>query len=75
MMRNIMYGARSNDLEKYCNYKNCEKKVLYNNLKTSTNYVTTNCRMRYSQYITTKSRVGKCTKLLDPKGNVVSQSE
>ena len=72
MMKSIMYGAsKSNDLEKYCAYQKCQKNVGYNKLKTSTNDPSVSCRMRQAQYIKSVSTVGKCTKLLDPAGNIV----
>jgi len=73
-MKSIMYGAsKSNDLEKYCAYQKCQKSVSYNQLKTSTNDPSISCRMRQAQYIKSVSNVGKCTKLLDPAGNIVVQ--
>jgi hypothetical protein len=74
MMKNILYGgaSKSNDLEKYCAYQKCQKNVLYNNLKTSTNDTSMSCRMRQAQYIKSASTVGKCNKLLDPEGNIVT---
>ena len=74
MMRSVMYGdSKSKDLEKYCAYQKCQKNVLYNKINTSTNNVSVTCRMKHAQYIKSVSNVGKCTKILDPAGNVVGQ--
>ena len=70
-MTKIMYGAKSNDLQKYCEWANCQKQVTYNRLKTSSNDPSVSKRMRYSQYVNSASSVGKCTKILDPNGNIV----
>ena len=73
MMRNVMYGAKSNDLQKYCEYQNCQKQVLYNKLKTGGNDASISKRMRYAQYvnIAVSGGSGMCTKLLDSNGNIV----
>ena len=73
MMRSIMYGAKSNDLEKYCQYQNCQKQVQYNQLKTGRNDVSITCRMKYSKYVKTAFKVGgtgMCTKLLQENGEL-----
>jgi hypothetical protein len=74
MMRNVMYGAKSNDLQKYCAYQNCQKQVLYKKLKTGGNDVSISRRMRYAQTvnIAVSGATGMCTKVLDPNGNIVS---
>ena len=74
MMQNVMYGARCNDLQKYCAYQNCQKQVLYKKLKTGGNDVSISRRMRYSQTvnIAVSGASGMCTKVLDPNGNIVS---
>jgi hypothetical protein len=65
-----MYGTRSNDLQKYCEQQKCQKQVQYNKIKTSTNDVTINCRMKYAQYVNaaTGSSGGTCTKELLANG-------
>jgi hypothetical protein len=65
MMRNIMYGARSNDLQKYCAYQKCAKQAEYSRIKTSTNDINITQRMRYSQYVSNANRVGKCTRKIE----------
>ena len=73
MMRNVMYGAKSNDLQKYCEYQNCQKQVLYKKLKTGGNDASISCRMRYAQTvnIAVSGASGMCSKVLDSNGNVV----
>ena len=73
MMRNVMYGARSNDLQKYCEYQNCQKQVLYKKLKTGGNDASISKRMRYAQYvhIAVSGASGMCTKVLEPDGTIV----
>ena len=71
MMRSIMYGANSNNLEKYCQYQNCQKQVIYNKLNTSSNNVSITRRMKYSRYVKTAFAVGgtgMCTKFLQEDG-------
>lgn len=73
MMRNVMYGARSNDLQKYCEYQSCQKQVLYNKLKTGGNDASISKRMRYAQTvnIAVSGASGMCNKVLDSDGNVI----
>lgn len=74
MMRSVMYWKNSNDLQKYCAYKNCQKQVLYKNLKTGGNDASISSRMRYAQKINiaVSGAGGMCTKILNPNGNVVN---
>jgi len=60
-----MYGARSNDLQKYCAYQNCIKQIEYSRLKTSTNDTSVTKRTRFAQYVSGANRVGKCTKKIN----------
>jgi len=69
MMRSIMYGAKSNDLEKYCEYANCQKRVTYNNLKTGANDPSISQKALYAKYV--RGPTGKCTMVLDAAGNIV----
>lgn len=73
MMRSVMYGAKSNDLQKYCEYQNCQKRVLYNKLKTGGNDASISSRMKYSQYVNNavSGASGMCTKTLDSNGNII----
>ena len=73
MMKNIIYGvgSNSNDLQKYCDYHNCQKNILYKKLKTGGNDPSVSCRMKYAKRIDSVSTLGKCTKILDIAGNVV----
>lgn len=68
MMRNLMYGSKSNDLQKYCEYQNCQKQVVYSQVKTGGNDPSISKRMRYSQYVRNFSG---CVKVFDSSGNVV----
>lgn len=68
-MRNIMYGSKSNDLEKYCAYANCQKQVTYNKLKTGSNDPSISQKVRYAKYV--RGPTGKCTMTLDAAGNIV----
>ena len=63
-MRNIMYGANSNDLQKYCAYQRCKRQIEYNQVKTSTNDPSISSRMKFARYVSNSNRVGKCTKNL-----------
>ena len=68
MMHNVMYGGKSNDLKKYCEWANCQKQVAYSQVKTGGNDPSISKRMRYSQYVRNYSG---CVKALDSCGNVV----
>ncbi len=76
MMRSVMYWKNSNDLQKYCAYQNCQKQVLYKNLKTGGNDTSISCRMKYAQTvnIAVSGAGGMCTKTLDPNGNIVAKN-
>ena len=66
-MRSIMYN--SNDINKYCAYANCQRKIDYVKINTSTNTPNQSQKMKYSQYIS--QRRVTCTKILDPLGQTV----
>jgi len=68
-----MYGgnSKSNDLDKYCAYQNCQKQVQYNKLKTGVNDPSITRRMKFARRINDANRIGKCTFLLDAYGNIV----
>ena len=63
-----MYGARSNDLQKYCEYQNCQKQVIYSRVKTGGNDPSINKRMQYAQYVRNFSGG---VRMLDSNGDVV----
>ena len=68
MMRNVMYGANSNDLQKYCEYQNCQKQIIYSKVKTGGNDPSVSKRMKYAQYVRNFSG---CMKTLDSNGKLV----
>ena len=69
MMRNIIYGGKSNDLQKYCKWANCQKQIEYNELKTGENDPSISQKMKYARYV--RGPVGKCSKILEPNGNII----
>jgi hypothetical protein len=56
-------------LSRYCDIKNCQKEILYKQLKTGGNDTSVTAKMKYAQY--TRGPVGKCTKTLDSNGNII----
>jgi len=69
---NTPLGQSILGITKYCERANCQKHISYNRLKTGGNDPSISNRMKYAKYV--NGSVGKCTKLLDPTGNVVSNS-
>jgi hypothetical protein len=67
MMRNVMYG-KSNDLTKYCEYAKCQKQIIYEKVKTSTNDPSVTKRVQYAQY--TRNFKG-CNRTVDAAGNII----
>ena len=58
-----MLWSKSNDLQKYCAFQNCQKQVVYSQVKTGGNDPTISQKMKYARYV--RGPVGKCTKSLD----------
>ncbi len=65
----MYHTSATKDIDKYCQFANCQKKIDYKKIKTSANDPGISQNMRYAQYL--RQRGVTCSKSVRPDGTII----